>query len=356
MHADKPGARTGDPRDLVTPDAFAVAPDLLGTPLATPWRRAAAILIDVTLAAVAAEMGGLLVGLLVAVVFFRVATRRSTGHLVKRWMRAGLATAGAFILFITVAWIMRDADERVPAANWAMIGEAGEPLDSLEAQEAMAEVLAELQASGIDPNAMAASAWVPEEVRRMVEAVPSPPDSMDAAAHAEAARVLQRYAEAWAGHETAVRDSLQAEVARLVAGEELARLQARHAQYRRRIDTLEAEVERLAEAAANPGLGRIVKTLADDVGITMGWVGLYFTLLLAWWGGRTPGKRLLGIRTVRLDGRPISLWNAFERFGGYMAGVSTGMLGFLQVLWDPNRQAIHDKIAGTVVIRVRPAR
>jgi len=31
--------------------------------------------------------------------------------------------------------------------------------------------------------------------------------------------------------------------------------------------------------------------------------------------------------------------------------VATGTLGFLQIYWDANRQAIHDKVAGTVVIR-----
>ena len=37
------------------------------------------------------------------------------------------------------------------------------------------------------------------------------------------------------------------------------------------------------------------------------------------------------------------------RAGGYAAGLATGTLGFLQIYWDPNQQAIHDKIAGTVV-------
>jgi hypothetical protein len=47
----------------------------------------------------------------------------------------------------------------------------------------------------------------------------------------------------------------------------------------------------------------------------------------------------------------MTLWSAFERFGGYAAGLLTGLLGFAQVYWDRNRQAIHDKITETVVIR-----
>ena len=58
---------------------------------------------------------------------------------------------------------------------------------------------------------------------------------------------------------------------------------------------------------------------------------------------------------MRLNGKPITLWIAFERFGGYAAGVATGLLGFFQVFWDPNRQGIHDRIAGTAVIRKKKA-
>jgi uncharacterized RDD family membrane protein YckC len=31
--------------------------------------------------------------------------------------------------------------------------------------------------------------------------------------------------------------------------------------------------------------------------------------------------------------------------------VATGLLGFAQIWWDSNRQAIHDRIVGTVVVR-----
>ena len=46
----------------------------------------------------------------------------------------------------------------------------------------------------------------------------------------------------------------------------------------------------------------------------------------------------------------VGLWDCLERFAGYTAGLATGLLGFLQILWDANRQAVHDKIAGTVVL------
>ena len=94
-----------------------------------------------------------------------------------------------------------------------------------------------------------------------------------------------------------------------------------------------------------------IRAFLDTMGITLGWVGAYFTLLTFFLDGQTPAKRWLGIRVVRLDGRPLNLWLCFERFSGYTAGLATGLLGFLQIYWDRNRQVIHDKIAATVVIR-----
>jgi len=77
----------------------------------------------------------------------------------------------------------------------------------------------------------------------------------------------------------------------------------------------------------------------------------YFTLTTRIGNGKTPGKWLLGIRAVRLDGGPLRLWDAFSRAGGYAASLSMLGLGFLEARWDPNRQTVHDRVAGTVVIR-----
>ena len=116
------------------------------------------------------------------------------------------------------------------------------------------------------------------------------------------------------------------------------------------MDELEDERER------EPGALSFLQSVAESLGLGLGWFGLYFTATTAMWQGRTPGKRLFGIRVISLTGKPIGWWASFERFGGYAAGFATGLLGFLQVLWDDNRQAIHDKIASTAVIReVQPS-
>ncbi len=82
----------------------------------------------------------------------------------------------------------------------------------------------------------------------------------------------------------------------------------------------------------------------------------YFTILTWALKGKTPGKAAAGIRVIALDGRRLSLWNSFGRAGGYAASAATGFLGFLEAFWHPNRQTIHDRIAGTVVTREKRRR
>ncbi len=91
----------------------------------------------------------------------------------------------------------------------------------------------------------------------------------------------------------------------------------------------------------------------ESVGVSFGWGIVYFSLLPAWWGGQTLGKKLLHLRVVELTGRPLTVMRCLRRYGGYAAGMATGGLGFLQVLWDVNRQGIQDRVAHTVVIDLR---
>jgi uncharacterized RDD family membrane protein YckC len=63
------------------------------------------------------------------------------------------------------------------------------------------------------------------------------------------------------------------------------------------------------------------KTLADlpnwTIAVMIICLFLLFTgyfILFEWlWGGQTPGKRLLRLRVIREDGRPITLWEAIAR-------------------------------------------
>lgn len=162
-----------------------------------------------------------------------------------------------------------------------------------------------------------------------------------------------RYARVLTANDTAAADSLRPLLRTAVAGEELSALQEKNEGLEEEVDELEDDLE---EARDTPGLvDRTVTLVTEDLGIGLGWLGIYFTAFLALWGGRTPGKRLLGMRVVKLNGEPLGWWASFERFGGYAAGLATGLMGFAEIFWDPNRQAIHDKVTGTVVVRTRGA-
>src|SRR3954453_6571603 len=72
-----PQAQPGfDPRKIITPESFHVAPHLLGLPLASPSRRLAAILIDLLLVAILANSGKVFFALALAVAFFWVAGKK----------------------------------------------------------------------------------------------------------------------------------------------------------------------------------------------------------------------------------------------------------------------------------------
>ncbi|MGH7444511.1 MAG: RDD family protein, partial [Longimicrobiales bacterium] len=132
------------------------------------------------------------------------------------------------------------------------------------------------------------------------------------------------------------------------AAARMAQMEADNAELRSENAALRERIERF-------GFTDRVRSIAtDDFGLGVGWFALYFTALVALFRGQTLGKWLVGVRVIRLDGRPMSWWIAFERFGGYAASLFTGLLGFLQILWDRNRQGIHDKVVETVVIRVLP--
>jgi hypothetical protein len=116
------------------------------------------------------------------------------------------------------------------------------------------------------------------------------------------------------------------------------------------VDDLKKEV-RDWQRASNSWLYQ-VRTLSSALGITFGWSGIYFTLFAGALAGRTPGKLLFRTRATKVNGQPFTFFDAFVRHGGYVAGVAMGMTGFLNLLWDANRRAVEDRIAGTVVLKV----
>ena len=92
----------------------------------------------------------------------------------------------------------------------------------------------------------------------------------------------------------------------------------------------------------------------------------YGGLLIYFLGGMTLGMRALGLRCVNPDRvTPVRLGQALYRAAASELMAACQLLGPLgliapaaDLLWpafDPERQTLHDKLAGTVVIRPTPS-
>jgi uncharacterized RDD family membrane protein YckC len=80
---------------------------------------------------------------------------------------------------------------------------------------------------------------------------------------------------------------------------------------------------------------------------------LYFGLITYFTNGYTLGKRIFRIRIISTNHRHLTLWHSIERSLGYYASSLEFGFGFLQYFIDYNRRTVHDRIAETIVIKVK---
>ena len=78
---------------------------------------------------------------------------------------------------------------------------------------------------------------------------------------------------------------------------------------------------------------------------------LYSSLLesSSWQG--TVGKKLIGLRVTDLEGNRISFGKATGRHFGKMLSSLICFIGFIMVAFTEKQQALHDMLAGTLVVR-----
>lgn len=83
-----------------------------------------------------------------------------------------------------------------------------------------------------------------------------------------------------------------------------------------------------------------------------------FVGALVYWGklegqrGQTVGKKACGIMTVDANtGQPIGVGRAVGRYFARLLSGCVCYLGYLWMLWDPQRQTWHDKMVNSVVVK-----
>ena len=117
------------------------------------------------------------------------------------------------------------------------------------------------------------------------------------------------------------------------------------------------------------GLGRRVAAYILD------FLLFFVTLIIGyviWWlftlsRGQTPGKQLVGIRVMRIDGTEsdwgwtflrefVIKFGLFEVVGDILTIGLASVIDVLWAFWDKDRQTLHDKIMKTVVVDDRVLR
>lgn len=82
-------------------------------------------------------------------------------------------------------------------------------------------------------------------------------------------------------------------------------------------------------------------------------VSVTYYVFFTGYNGQTPGKMALRIQVIRTDGSPMTYGKAFLREipCKFISGILLG-IGYLMVAFDQQKQGLHDRMAGTYVIKL----
>lgn len=355
-------------RQIVTPYAFFVADDLLGTPLAGPFRRGFALLIDLFFVSLLTQVSSLVLAAVAAFTFFRAGNRLKA----KKRFNAALILLRllvALLLFIVAMGV----------ADW--VNEGGYS-DSQPSEEI---IISDEAVNGMEIVAITAKYLLDtKKMRQQVDDGQCQPaydcfkrlgedlvqDIVRLGLDKEAIDgALDGYLSiVFASLDEEQQEKLSSELQQFSDINQSTKLDVTQADDDpNNTEDENVNITKLPEKNGNTSNSTDVEqpkavsknivawfeNLADELGLGLGWAAFYFSIFTAWWKGQTPGKKIMGMKVIKLDNQPLNLWESFGRYGGYAAGLATGLTGFLQVFWDPNRQAIQDKISETLVIDLR---
>lgn len=99
----------------------------------------------------------------------------------------------------------------------------------------------------------------------------------------------------------------------------------------------------------------IIFTLSTQMQIALAWALVYILYVSIFHAisGATIGKKILAIKIIDIEGGGVSFWQALIRAVGYFISAVPLYFGFLMVLLNSQKRALHDYIARTVVIKTR---
>lgn len=369
-------------KHYLTPFAFTLDKSLFGLPLASPTKRGIALLIDFSLIALLSEVSGVALALAVAITLYYLGNKKrsqNAGKTTGRKRRKIMRIIAAMMVFVVLL------DTLPPLLKYFNVEENESQLNASDHSFAVAKsmaftatVLSAIQTIS-DSSCQKLNCWqtalgtVAEHAALVsfegdIAVTKTQLNDLFSDIVAEIELPINEHKQLIAS----MHDSYNKKFSSLASDEVIAKsnltvkpsdkknAQIKEASFVLGKDGQLTDIakQQVQEKANQPGYSIIawIKGIIEDLGLGFGWATFYFTAFIALGKGQTLGKKLVGIKVLQLDGTPLSLWDSFGRYGGYGAGLATGLLGFIQIYWDANRQAIHDKISATVVIDIRKAR
>ena len=326
-----------DTKDRITPVAFAPDNRLFDLPLARPWRRGGAMLCDLMIVAVLTAMDDVFLISLLLVVWLL--------HKAKQWRLLGVlgrygvwAIRGGSLLIIiagfyasSVLFLDNDStpdDDSKLVSELAMIALGALHGSQCQTAECWQEILEPIVDESLKSDDQVNALNPVEFVETFTE-------------NSELIKEEKEKLMQWA------KDNPKWKVDDVVASQN--NISGGVSTHSSSNNTATDSNEPSARSEASSPMQWIMGVI-DDLGLGFGFAAIYFTCFTAWFNGQTLGKMLFNTRVLQLSNEPMGLWDAFGRYGGYGAGLATGLLGFFQIYWDANRQAIQDKISATVVV------
>lgn len=104
-----------------------------------------------------------------------------------------------------------------------------------------------------------------------------------------------------------------------------------------------------ANALEGPGMDAFFNLLGNGIGLVINW--LYHALMESSSKRATLGKMAVGIEVCDLDGRRISFGRASGRFFAKILSGMICLIGYIMAGFTEQKQALHDQLAGTLVVR-----
>jgi uncharacterized RDD family membrane protein YckC len=98
-------------------------------------------------------------------------------------------------------------------------------------------------------------------------------------------------------------------------------------------------------------IGVSIMSPSAEVQVIQSLLGIVYYIVLTVYGGQTLGKMIVGIQVIRVDLQPNQWGHIIIReLPGKIVSALILLIGYLMAAFDPQKRALHDRMASTVVV------